>query len=32
MALYEDLKVAVIDMEVERAVELTKKAWLVSRL
>jgi 5-methyltetrahydrofolate--homocysteine methyltransferase len=26
MALYEDLKVAVIDMEVERAVELTKKA------
>jgi len=26
MALYEDLKVAVIDMEVEKAVELTKKA------
>jgi len=26
MALYEDLKVAVIDMEVQRAVELTKKA------
>jgi len=26
MALYEDLKVAVIDMEVERAAELTKKA------